>query len=184
MKTSSSPSRSTTTASRFWPRSAFETAASLDGRRLASPTLRKTRAATHCLVYSAYRKGAACIGGPNLVRGDPNYIQWKERCHRTWGGAPEVEFYQAFHAARHQRAWQWQQQRVQRRGRCWQWLVVADPPLAPCSLSPAPRSHPIQSATMVSQRVDVRVACIMGLHAGLRCCACTYLPCSAGSSAL
>ena len=55
------------------------------------------------------------------------------------------------------------------------------------SLLPAPhsasrtRSRPPPS---VSQRVHVCVAYIMGLHAGLGCCACTSLPCSTGPSAL
>ena len=29
----------------------------------------------------------ACIGGPNLVRGEPDLSIEKERCHRAWGAA-------------------------------------------------------------------------------------------------
>ena len=57
-----------------------------------------------------------------------------------------------------------------------------------CALSlPAPRSASrtrSRPPPSVSQRVHVCVAYIIRLHAGLGCCACTSLPCSASPSAL
>eukprot|EP00966_Prymnesium_polylepis_P102282 2369117-Prymnesium_polylepis.1 len=60
---SSSPSRSTTTASKCWPPSAFATAASLVGTQLASPTSPKTKAAITWLpTWSCVQQRDASIG--------------------------------------------------------------------------------------------------------------------------
>ena len=41
---------------------------------------------------------AACIGGPNLVRGDPDLDNEKKRCHRAWGAArPTNDPIETFH---------------------------------------------------------------------------------------
>ena len=44
----------------------------------------------HCLVNSAYRRGAACIGGPNLVRGDPGRSTRQIQRQSPWGAAPST----------------------------------------------------------------------------------------------